>query len=110
MIRALSVVVPVFDEAERIAPNLHRLIAYLDAAFGVQYALVVVDDGSRDDTAHIVAEVARVYDRVRLVRHPVNRGLSAAIRTGVLASDGAHIVTMDADLTYAPPTAGALVD
>ncbi len=97
--RRLSVVVPAFGEGERIGhtvAELRRALDVIDAYGGVE--IIVVDDGSDDDTA-IAAEAAGA-DVV--VRHEVNRGKGAAVRSGVLVVDGRCVVFTDADLAYSP--------
>lgn len=92
----LSVVVPAYDESERIVPSLRRILDYLRGS-GRPFEVLVVDDGSRDDTA----EAARGLDapEVLVLRHLVNRGKGAALRTGALASQGARVLLTDADLS-----------
>lgn len=92
----LSVVVPAYDEGVRLAPSLRRIVDHLRGR-GLDFELLVVDDGSRDDTV----EVARRFDAPELVvlRHLVNRGKGAALRTGVLASQGDRVLLTDADLS-----------
>ncbi len=92
----LSVVIPAYNEAERLPPTLARVVAYLEER-GLDYEVVVVDDGSRDPTAEVAAAAAG--DRVRLLRHPVNRGKGAALKTGVAATRGARVLLSDADLS-----------
>ncbi|MGE0793989.1 MAG: glycosyltransferase [Acidimicrobiia bacterium] len=98
----MSVVVPAYDEADRIATTVDRLrteLADLDPE------VVVVDDGSRDATA---AEARRAGARVvALDRH---RGKGAAVRAGALAAEGAVVVVTDADLAYAPDQLRPFVD
>jgi len=92
----LSVVVPAYNEAQRIEPGLRQALAYL-VRRQVSYELLVVDDGSRDSTAQAAAAFA---DRgVRVLRHPENRGKGAAVRTGVLASRGRKVLVSDADFS-----------
>jgi dolichyl-phosphate beta-glucosyltransferase len=95
----LSVVVPAFGEGERIAHTVGRLRAALekiDRDGGVE--IIVVDDGSDDDTV----EQAREAGADHVLRHDVNRGKGAAVRTGVLAARGRTIAFIDADLAYSP--------
>ncbi len=103
----LSVVVPAYNEAPRIAATVAALRAELGpvaAHGGVE--IVVVDDGSVDDTA---AEARRAGADVVLVNRP-NRGKGAAVRAGVLAASGRTIAFTDADLAYAPAQLIALLD
>ena len=94
----LTVVVPAYRE-ERIGATVERLrkeLADVDADGGLE--IIVVDDGSDDDTAG-QAETAGA-DRV--IRQPVNQGKGAAVRAGMLAAQGRTVAFTDADLSYAP--------
>ena len=91
--RLVSVVMPAYDEAATIAIVLERVLA-LDLSLEI----LVVDDGSRDETSRLVEEI----DGVRLIRHERNRGKGAAVRTGIQASTGDIVVIQDADLEYDP--------
>ncbi|MFI0486859.1 glycosyltransferase [Actinomadura sp. 9N215] len=93
----LSVVVPVYDERDRLPSTLAALRAHLDAG-PHRWELIVVDDGSADGGADIVARAAFGDPRVRLLRSPSNRGKGHAVRTGVAASRGALVLFTDADL------------
>lgn len=92
----LSVVVPAFDEEHRIAPTLLATVLWLrDRA--VPFELIVVDDGSRDDTARVVRELAEAHGEIVLHRLPENRGKGAAVRAGMLRARGAWALFEDAD-------------
>jgi dolichyl-phosphate beta-glucosyltransferase len=93
---ALSVVIPAYDEANRIAATLGSIEAYLKAR-AEPFEILVVDDGSTDRTAE-VAELQRL-EEVRVLRLPLNRGKGAALKAGVLASSGAWVLLTDADLS-----------
>jgi glycosyltransferase involved in cell wall biosynthesis len=86
----LSVVIPAYNEQDGIAEIAQRVLA-VDGDLklvGVEdLELLVVDDGSSDNTAAIVGEL----DRVRLIQHPVNRGYGAALKTGFNQAKGALI-------------------
>jgi hypothetical protein len=97
----LSVVIPALNEENGIADIIHRLHAEVPAlhAVGVNdLEIIVVDDGSHDHTA----ETAAAFPFVRLVRHPVNRGYGAAIKTGFGHAHGQLVAFLDADGTYPP--------
>ena len=95
----LSVIVPAYDEADRIGQTVRRLatgLAEVAADGGLE--IVVVDDGSSDATAD--AALAAGADQV--VVQPHNRGKGAAVRAGVLAARGRTVAFTDADLAYGP--------
>lgn len=90
----ISVVIPAYNEAERLGSTLERTVEYLSRR-GVSYEVLVVDDGSRDRTIEVAEAFAG--NGVRVIRHESNRGKGAAIKTGVLASRGAEVLLSDAD-------------
>lgn len=97
----LSVVIPALNEEDGIANIMGRVLAVRPALQEVGVAaleLIVVDDGSRDQTPQIVASTPDV----RLVRHKVNRGYGAALKTGFSAANGELLAFLDADGTYPP--------
>ena len=92
---ALSVVVPVLDEAENLRPLIDEIAAALEG--GPDYEIVYVDDGSGDGTADRLAALAAEHPRLRWVRHRVRQGQSAAIFGGVAAARAPLIATLDGD-------------
>src|SRR5579885_1667845 len=91
----LSIVIPVRNEAENVAPLVAEIRAALDGRLA--YEIIYVDDGSRDGTAAAVAALARSCPQLRLLRHAESCGQSAAIRTGVKAARAPWIATLDGD-------------
>jgi dolichol-phosphate mannosyltransferase len=91
----LSIVIPVRNEADNIAPLVAEIRAALDGV--LDYEIVYVDDGSTDATATELAGTAAGFARLRLIRHRISYGQSAAIRTGVKAARAAWIATLDGD-------------
>jgi dolichyl-phosphate beta-glucosyltransferase len=94
----ISVVFPAFNEQERIGASLEQVRAWLDQ-HQPDHEVLVVDDGSRDDTAALVREAAEAWPRLRLIQLARNMGKGAATRRGVLEAAGAWILTSDADLS-----------
>jgi dolichyl-phosphate beta-glucosyltransferase len=92
----LSIVLPAFNEAARIGKTLERIGAWA-ARREPRPEIIVVDDGSSDATAAVVE--AHAASGVRLVRLDRNLGKGAALRAGVLASRGEHVLLCDADLS-----------
>lgn len=95
---ALSVVIPAFDEAERIGPTLAAVRDYFQSR-AVQAEIIVVDDGSRDGTAVRAEAALSGFAASRIIRLPGNLGKGAAIRAGVLEARGDLVLFSDADLS-----------
>ncbi len=95
----LSLVFPAFDEAENLGPLLDRA---LEIAGGLarDFEIIVVDDGSRDGSAALVAAFARDHTSIRLIRHADNRGYGAALRAGLREARGELVFFSDADLQF----------
>ena len=92
---AVSIVVPVRNEAGNIAPLIAEIAAALDGRWA--YEIVYVNDGSTDATAERLVEARAQRSNVREIRHAESRGQSAAVRSGVRAARGAIVATLDGD-------------
>jgi glycosyltransferase involved in cell wall biosynthesis len=105
----VSVLVPAKDEAE----NLPLFMELAADAFAktpeVRYEVVVIDDGSVDDSWRVLSELAGRYDFLRAVRHRSRRGIADALRTGYLSSTGNVLVFYPADLQFLPEDIPRLV-
>jgi dolichyl-phosphate beta-glucosyltransferase len=95
-VRDITILVPAYNEAQRIESTLQKILAYAPDHFEHSEVLVV-DDGSSDGTADLIE--ARFGDRVRVVRRPQRGGKGAAIRDGVMAAQGKWILFADADFS-----------
>jgi dolichol-phosphate mannosyltransferase len=104
---AVSVVVPVHNEEDNIAPLLAEIRAALEGL--IDYEIVYVDDGSTDATPRVLRECATQDRRLRPLRHAKRSGQSAAIATGVRAARSDWIVTLDGDGQNDPADIPALL-
>jgi dolichyl-phosphate beta-glucosyltransferase len=91
-----SVVIPAYDEARRLPAYLREVAAYFDGR-DESYEVLVVDDGSRDDTAERVREIAASYPAVTIHSIPENRGKGHAVRLGMKMARGVLRLMADAD-------------
>lgn len=96
----LAVVVPAYNEEDRIAASLESLVDYLSTK-PYTWEIVVADDGSSDATASIATESAERLSSVRVISLP-HRGKGAAVRSGMLATDAEWRFLCDADLSMEP--------
>jgi|GEM_PF-129136 len=92
----LTVIVPAYNEAKRIGPTLESIVKYLDAR-GTPYEVIVVDDGSKDNTAELVDELAKRHPQVRCERVEKNSGKGNAVRRGMRLAKGELVLFTDAD-------------
>jgi glycosyltransferase involved in cell wall biosynthesis len=104
----VSVLVPAKDEAENLPLFMEQAAAAFASAPGL-YEVVVVDDGSTDDTWNVLEELSRQYSFLRTVQHRARRGIADSLRTGYLNSNGSVLVFYPADLQYKPEDIPRLV-
>ncbi len=94
--RSISIVLPAYNEEANIGLTVKNAIDYLSTAVA-DYEIIVVNDGSKDNTREVVEHLTQVFPRVRLINHPVNRGCGAALVTGFKAATKEFSFYMDAD-------------
>ncbi|MEP6754798.1 MAG: dolichyl-phosphate beta-glucosyltransferase [Chthonomonadales bacterium] len=93
----LSIVVPAYNEIDRIGGSLKRMMEYFDAQ-SYAYEILVIDDGSTDGTLDLVKSLAGDHEQVSAFHYDGNRGKGYAVRYGILRSKGKFILFSDADL------------
>jgi dolichyl-phosphate beta-glucosyltransferase len=95
----LSVVIPAYNEERRLPSTLDAIFAWLETHSFSDAEILVVDDGSSDSTAELVADRAKSEARLRLLKNPGNRGKGYAVRHGMMEAHGDWILMSDADLS-----------
>lgn len=109
--KPLSLVIPAYNEASTIGPVLHELETYLrHYRPSGGWEIVVVNDGSRDATMHELTALRQGRPWLRVVDLHSHQGRGAALRAGMEAAEGDIIVSLDADLSYAPYHIARLVE
>jgi dolichyl-phosphate beta-glucosyltransferase len=93
-----SIILPAYNESARIAGTLNRILAHA-AQCGWNVEVIVVNDGSTDETAAIVRECAAEHPTLRLLENPGNRGKGYSVRNGMLRARGDILLFSDADLS-----------
>ena len=93
-----SFILPAYNEGERLASSLPKVLEYVSQR-GLQAEIIVVNDGSKDDTAEVVRRFAAVNPTVRLLENPGNRGKGYSVRNGMLHARGDIVLFTDTDLS-----------
>jgi len=93
-----SIIIPAYNESERLAVSLPKVLDYTEKN-DLQAEIIVVNDGSRDDTADVVRQFARTHPEIRLLENPGNRGKGYSVRNGMLNALGDVVLFTDADLS-----------
>ena len=95
---ALSIVIPAYNEEQRLPRTIEQIERYLDAR-QIAYELIIVDDGSTDATRQVMDAAAQRNSKIRLEALPVNRGKGGALAAGVAVAKGDEVLVTDADLS-----------
>jgi glycosyltransferase involved in cell wall biosynthesis len=96
---SISLVLPAYNEADNIEPMVAEATPALEAVAD-DYEIIVVNDGSADDTSAVTRRVIETHPHVRLVEHPVNQGFGAAVFTGFTSAQKDWIFYTDADRQF----------
>ena len=97
----VSVIIPMYNEAEGIVENIQKTQQVLQEN-SLHYELIIVDDGSTDNSHTLVQNAFSKYENIQIHRHKRNEGTSEALRTGLRNSKGVWVTHLDADLQYRP--------
>ncbi|HEV3308431.1 MAG TPA: glycosyltransferase, partial [Candidatus Sulfotelmatobacter sp.] len=95
----ISIIIPAYNEGARIGATLDKILAYLAQRGWGDAEIIVVNDGSYDNTVEIVRECAAKNPGVRLLENPGNRGKGYSVRSGMLHAEGETLLFSDADLS-----------
>lgn len=104
----ISLVVPAFNEEENLSVLVHRLMAVMNPY--KSYEILIVDDGSTDQTRHVLRQLSRIYPVVRFISFSRNFGHQMALRAGYDNALGDAVICLDADLQHPPELIPALID
>jgi len=95
---SVSIVIPCFNEERRLPATIEAIHGFFHRR-GTQFELIIVDDGSVDDTSKLVNDVTQTLTGITLIRHEKNTGKGFAVKAGVLRSLGSAVLICDADLS-----------
>ncbi|MEJ5258760.1 MAG: glycosyltransferase family 2 protein [Anaerohalosphaeraceae bacterium] len=97
--RSISVFFPCFNERENLEPLVHQAVQVLDK-MGLDYEIIIVDDGSTDGTGALADALAAGNSRIRVIHHPVNKGYGAALQSGFRAASKELVFYTDGDRQF----------
>jgi glycosyltransferase involved in cell wall biosynthesis len=98
---SLSIFFPAHNEEENIAATIASALLVAEQSPYVRtYEIIIVDDGSTDNTASIARDLARTNENIRVISHPINKGYGAALKTGLAAARMEYVFFTDADLQF----------
>ncbi len=94
----ISIVIAAYNEEQRIGKSLLKIKSYLDGQ-NLDYEIIVVDDGSTDNTKQVVTDCKPEIGNLKIISYQINKGKGFALRQGVIASKGRKVLLSDADLS-----------
>ncbi len=107
----ISVILPCYNEEAILQTNLNTISSYLgELSAKYDWEIVIIDDGSKDNTGTIANELASKNTNLRVIHHPINLNLGNALKTGFKNAKGDIIVVMDIDLSYSVEHIESMVD
>ncbi len=107
----VSIITPAYNEAAIIEKNLDRLCKYMTSLeHSYRWELIVVNDGSTDETGLLASQFAEGNSQVKVFHHRANRNLGGALQTGFQAASGFYVIVMDIDLTYSEEHIGQMLE
>lgn len=99
----ISLIITVYNEEGIIQDTINKVISYMDGLSGYEYELILINDGSTDNTGKIIAgALTRHRGKIIQIDHPYNMGRGQGMRAGFEKATGEYIITLDADLSYSP--------
>lgn len=107
----ISIVVPCYNEEAILQTHIETVVTYIEGKKEkYDYEIIIVNDGSKDNTGNIADELAKTHETIRVIHHPVNLNLGHALQTGFRNAKGNVIVVLDIDLSYSVEYIEQLVD
>lgn len=107
----ISIVLPCYNEEAILEHNCNKILTYLQSVDDkYRWEILIINDGSKDNTGDIADKIAASHNNIRVIHHPVNLNLGHAIQTGIRNSRGDIIVVLDVDLSYSEKYIGQLSD
>ena len=107
----ISIALPCYNEEVILKSNIGTVVNYLKSIdHKYDWEIVIINDGSKDNTGQIADDLATHNDRIRVIHHPINLNLGNALKTAFKNAKGSIIVVMDIDLSYSVDHIEAMVD
>src|SRR5690348_58506 len=107
----ITIIAPCYNEEAILEQNIHKIIDYLQArSYKYEWEILIVDDGSKDQSGIIADDLAKQESCIRVIHHPVNLNLGRALQTGFRNAHGDIIVVLDIDLSYSVDHIEQMID